>query len=50
MKNFLPYLLIVFGFITINMYNGLIAGACMVTGIAMIMERIWPEKWDAPHK
>jgi len=42
----LPWLLIVFGFFTLNMFNGIIAGACMVVGITMLIERIWPEKWD----
>lgn len=41
----LPFLLIVFGFLTLDMFQGFIALACMVIGIVMIIERIWPEKW-----
>lgn len=42
----LPWLLIIFGFFTLNMFNGYIAITCMIIGIIMITERIWPEKWD----
>ena len=42
----LPWLLIVFGFLTLNMFQGYLALACMVIGIMMLIERIWPEKWD----
>lgn len=42
----LPWLLIVFGFFTLNMFQGYLALACMVIGIMMLIERIWPEKWD----
>ena len=41
----LPWLLIVFGFFTLNMFQGYLALACMVIGIVMLIERIWPEKW-----
>ena len=43
----LPWLLIVFGFLTLNMFQGYIAIASMVIGIVMLIERRWPEKWDA---
>lgn len=42
----LPFILIVFGFLTLNMFQGFVALTCMVIGIVMIIERIWPEKWD----
>lgn len=42
----LPWLLIVFGFLTLNMFQGYLALACMVIGITMLLNRIWPEKWD----
>ena len=49
-RNFLmkamPFLLIVFGFFTLGMFQDYVAGACMVIGIVMLIERIWPEKWD----
>lgn len=41
----MPLLLIVFGFLTLDMFQGYLALACMVIGIVMIIERIWPEKW-----
>lgn len=42
----MPWLLIVFGFLTLNMFQGFIAITCMVIGIVMLLERIWPEQWD----
>ena len=45
LKNALPWLLIVFGFLTLDMFQGYLGLACMVTGIVMIIERIWPENW-----
>ena len=41
----MPWLLIVFGFFTLNMFQGYLALACMVIGIVMKIERVWPEKW-----
>ena len=41
----LPWLLIVFGFLTLNMFQGYLALSCMVIGIVMLIERVWPEKW-----
>lgn len=46
----LPWLLIVFGFLTLNMFQGVVALACMVIGIVMLIERVWPEKWDDNNK
>ena len=46
LKKALPWLLIVFGFLTLNMFQGYLALACMVIGITMLLNRIWPEKWD----
>ena len=42
----MPLLLIVFGFLTLDMFQGYVALTCMVIGIVMIIERIWPEKWE----
>lgn len=42
----MPWGLIVLGFLTLNMFQGFIAITCMVIGIEMFLERIWPEKWD----
>ena len=44
-RKLLPWLLIVFGFLTLNMFQGAIAITCMVIGIVMLIERVWPEKW-----
>jgi len=41
----LPLILIFLGFLTLNMFQGYFALACMVIGIVMLIERIWPEKW-----
>ena len=41
----MPWLLIVFGFLTLNMFQGFVAMTCMVIGIVMLFERRWPEKW-----
>lgn len=46
----LPVLLIVFGFLTLDMFQGYVAIAFMVIGIVMIIERIWPEKWDSDNE
>lgn len=46
----MPLLLIVFGFFTLDMFQGYVALACMVIGIVMLIERIWPEKWDIESK
>ena len=40
-------LLILFGILTLDMFQGFLALTCMVTGIVMIIERIWPEKWES---
>ncbi len=42
----MPFLLIVFGFLTLDMFQGMIAMTCMVIGIVMLIESKWPEKWD----
>ncbi len=41
----MPLLLIIIGFFTLDMFQGFIALTCMVIGIVMIIERIWPERW-----
>ena len=43
----MPLLLIVFGFLTLDMFQGFIALPFMVIGIVMIIERKWPEKWES---
>ncbi len=46
LKQAMPWLLIVFGFLTLDMFQGFIAISCMVIGVVMLIERIWPEQWD----
>lgn len=46
----LPWLLIIIGFLTLNMFQGYVALVCMVIGIVMLIERVWPEKWDDENK
>lgn len=41
----LPLLLILFGFLTLDMFQGYVGLACMLIGIVMLIERVWPEKW-----
>ena len=43
----MPLLLIVFGFLTLDMFQGFIALPFMAIGIVMIIERKWPEKWES---
>ncbi len=50
MKKVIPFLLIVFCFLTLDMFQGAIAITCMVVGIVMLIERRWPEKWDFEKK
>ena len=46
----LPFILIVFGFLTLDMFQGYVALASMIIGIVMLIERVWPEKWDNESK
>jgi len=41
----LPWVLILGGFCTLNMLPAVLCGSCMVVGITMLLERIWPEQW-----
>lgn len=51
MRKFYPYLLILFGLL-ILFFIGLapVAGVCLLLGIVMIIERKWPEDWEADKK
>ena len=47
----LPYLLILFGLLLLFIIGQAIpAGVCFLIGIVMILERIWPEKWESDIK
>ena len=45
MMKALPWLLMFFGFFTLNMFQGYLALTCMVISIVTLLERRWPEKW-----
>ena len=45
----MPLFLIVFGFFTLNMFQGYLALTCMVVGIVMLIERVSPEKWGVEN-
>lgn len=43
----LPWLLMVIGFFTLNMFKGFISIPLIVIGIVILIERKWPEKWGS---
>lgn len=48
MKKLLPYFLILLGLLILFIIGQPIAaGVCLLLGIVMIFEQIWPEKWEA---
>ena len=50
-KRLSPLLLIFLGLILLFWIGQAIpAGACLLVGIVIIVESIWPEKWDADNK
>ncbi len=42
----MPWLLIVLGFLSLSILPPIVAGSCMLVGLVMLIERIWPEKKD----
>lgn len=47
LKNSLPYLLILLGILILFLIElGPAAGVCLLLGIVMIFESVWPEKWE----
>jgi len=43
-----PYLIILLGLLLLFWFNQVIpAGVFLLLGIVMIIESIWPEKWEA---
>ena len=47
MKKLYPFLLLLFGlFILFIVDQPIVAGVCILVGIVMIIETIWPEKWE----
>jgi len=47
LNKFTPWLLIVIGFFSLNMFHGAISIMCFVVGIVMMIERKCPEKWGS---
>ncbi len=48
LKKMTPFLLILLGlFVLLLMGNVIVTGVCFLFGIVMVLERIWPEKWEA---
>ena len=48
MKKLSPYLLILLGlFVLFFMDMAEVAGVCLLIGIVMIFEQIWPEEWES---
>lgn len=46
LKKASPFLLLLFGlFMLLVMGNAMIAGICLLLGVVIIIERIWPEEW-----
>ncbi len=50
LMNVLPWLLIILGFLTLDMFQGYVSLACMVIGIVMLIERVCPEKCEDGYK
>ncbi len=47
LKKFLPYFLILLGFFLLFiMSQAVSAGICFLIGVVMIINSMWPEKWD----
>lgn len=46
----MPWLLIFLGIYTLNMFQGYVALSCMLIGIVMLIERVWPEKWGVENE
>lgn len=46
-----PYLLILIGLLLLFFLGmALQAGVCQLLGIVMVIEKLWPEKWEADKK
>lgn len=51
MKKYYSYLLIFLGlFLLFMIGQAPVAGVCILIGIVMIIESIWPEEWEADKK
>lgn len=51
LKKLSPYFFILFGLFVL-FFIGLVpvAGACLLLGIVMMIERKWPEEWETDKK
>lgn len=51
MKKVLPYLLLLLGLIILILLGQPVpAGVCILLGIVLVIETIWPEKWVGADK
>lgn len=51
LKILTPYFLILLGLLILLIINqSIVAGVCFLFGIVMVIESIWPEKWEADQK
>ena len=41
----MPWLLIFGGFYALTILPPVVAGGCMVVGITVLLNQVWPEKW-----
>lgn len=46
MKKARPYLIILLGLLLLFFNQPYLSGACIILGIVMILEKIWPETWE----
>ena len=47
----LPYILILLGLLVLFIIGQPIAaGVCLLLGIVMVLESIWPEKWESDKR
>ena len=45
-KKATPWLMVVLGFFSLNYLPAIIPGAFIVVGITMLLNSVWPVKWD----
>ena len=51
LKKLSPYFLIFLGLILLLIIDQPgAAGACILTGIVMLIEKIWPERWETDKR
>lgn len=46
MMKAMPWLLIFGGFFALTILPAIVAGGCILLGIIMLIEKLWPEEWS----